>query len=65
MTRDGVMYFENGKIKNTANNFRWNEVLHDVTRRILAMGPSILKDNHTKIPAMLIKDFNFVDTSSF
>ena len=65
MTRDGVMYFENGKIKNTANNFRWNEVLHDVTRRILALGPSILKDNHTKVPAMLIKDFNFVDTSSF
>ncbi len=65
MTRDGVMYFENGKIKNTANNFRWNEVLHEVTHRILSLGQSILKDSYTKVPAMLIKDFNFVDTSSF
>jgi len=65
MTRDGVMYFENGKIKNTTNNFRWNEVLHDITHRILALGPSILKGSYTKVPSMLIKDFNFVDTSSF
>jgi predicted Zn-dependent protease len=65
MTRDGVLYFENGKIKNTTNNFRWNEILHEVTHRILALGPSILKNSSTKIPTMLIKDFNFVDTSSF
>ncbi|HHE37014.1 MAG TPA: TldD/PmbA family protein [Candidatus Cloacimonetes bacterium] len=65
MTRDGVMYFENGKIKNSVNNFRWNEVLHDVTCRILSLGPSILKDSYTKVPTMLIRDFNFVDTSSF
>ena len=65
MTRDGVMYFEDGKIKNSVNNFRWNEVLHDVTCRILSLGPSILKDSYTKVPTMLIRDFNFVDTSSF
>ncbi|MBC8385962.1 MAG: hypothetical protein H8E57_10645 [Candidatus Cloacimonetes bacterium] len=65
MTRDGVLYFEDGKIKNTVNNFRWNEVLHEVTHNILALGESILKDAYTRVPAMLIKDFNFVDTTSF
>ncbi len=65
MTRDGVLYFENGKVKHTVNNFRWNEVLHEATRRILALGESILKDAFTRVPTMLIKDFNFVDTTSF
>ena len=65
MTRDGVLYFENGKIKHTVNNFRWNEVLNEVTLNILALGESILKDAYTRVPTMLIKDFNFVDTTSF
>ena len=65
LTRDGVLYFEDGKIVSSVNNFRWNEILHDVTRRIIASGPSELIENWCKVPTFLVKDFNFVDTTSF
>ncbi len=65
MTRDGVLYFEKGKIKHAVNNLRWNEIPHEVTRRIMAMGPSQLVEAYAKIPTMLIDDFNFVDKTSF
>jgi predicted Zn-dependent protease len=65
MTRDGVLYFENGEIKHSVNNFRFNECIPDVTRRILAMGKSVLCYDGFKIPTMLISDFNFVDKTNF
>ncbi|MCF7918946.1 MAG: TldD/PmbA family protein [Candidatus Cloacimonetes bacterium] len=65
LTRDGVLYFEDGKIVKAVNNFRWNEILHDVTRRIIAKGPEILMDTWCKVPTLLIDGFNFVDTTTF
>jgi predicted Zn-dependent protease len=65
MTRDGVLYSEDGEIKHAVNNFRWNEVLHEATRRILALGESIPLSSSSRIPTMLIDDFNLVDTTSF
>lgn len=65
MTRDGILYFENGKVKHAVNNFRWNEVLHEATRRILALGESIPHSSNSRIPTMLIDSFNLVDTTSF
>lgn len=65
LTRDGVLFFEDGKIKNAVTNFRWNEVLHDVTKRILALGPAYQLLQNTVIPTMLIDDFNFVDVTTF
>jgi len=65
LTRDGVLYFEDGKLKNSVTNFRWNEILHDATKRILALGPSVQQEYYARIPAMLIDDFNFVDVTTF
>lgn len=65
MTRDGVLYFEDGKIKHSVNNFRWNEVINEVTQRIIALGKENLISSGTAVPTILIKDFNFVDSSSF
>lgn len=65
MTRDGVLYFEDGKIKHAVNNLRFNEIPHDVTRRILALGANELASSHASIPTMLIDGFNFVDKTSF
>jgi predicted Zn-dependent protease len=65
LTRDGVLYFENGKVKHSVNNFRWNEILHDATKRILALGPAVQQEYYAKIPAMLIDGFNFVDVTTF
>lgn len=65
MTRDGVLYFEDGKVKHAVNNLRFNEIPHDTTRRILAMGESILCDSSVKMPTVLVDDFNFVDKTTF
>ncbi len=65
LTRDGVLYFEDGKIQKSVTNFRWNEILHDATKRILAMGPSIQQEYYAKVPTLLIDDFNFVDVTTF
>jgi len=65
LTRDGVLYFENGKIVKSVNNFRWNDTLHEVTRRIIALGKSELIESWCQVPAILVDNFNFVDTTSF
>jgi predicted Zn-dependent protease len=65
LTRDGVNYFENGEIKHSLTNFRFNEIPHEVTKRILAMGESLPITDFCKIPPMLIKDFKFVDVTTF
>jgi predicted Zn-dependent protease len=65
MTRDGVLYFEDGKIRHAVNNLRFNEVIYDVTRRILALGEQYQVEPDKKVPTMLVNDFNFVDRTSF
>jgi len=65
MTRDGVLYFEDGKVKHAVNNLRFNDIPHETTKRILALGESILCDSSAKMPTLLVDDFNFVDTTSF
>lgn len=65
LTRDGVLYFKNGKIEKSVNNFRWNEIPHDMTRRILALGKQVVNDTNSIIPSMLIKDFHLVDNTRF
>ena len=65
MTRDGVMYFEDGEIKYAVNNFRFNEKIHEVTKRILATGESVQQGTREKVPSMLIDGFTFVDKTTF
>ncbi|MBI9032420.1 hypothetical protein JEZ13_10550 [bacterium] len=65
LTRDGVLYFKNGKIEKSVNNFRWNEIPHDMTRRILALGKQIVTDTRSIVPTMLINDFTLVDNTRF
>jgi predicted Zn-dependent protease len=65
MTRDGVLYFEDGKVKHAVNNLRFNEIPHDTTKRILALGESVLTDGSVKLPSVLVDNFNFVDTTTF
>nr|MDK2850265.1 hypothetical protein [Candidatus Cloacimonadota bacterium] len=65
MTRDGVLYFENGKVKNAVNNLRFNEIPHEMTRRILALGAEELASPYGLVPTILIDGFNFVDKTNF
>lgn len=65
MTRDGVLYFEDGKVKHAVNNLRFNEIPHEMTRRILALGPEKLASPKMIVPSALIDNFNFVDKTTF
>jgi len=65
MTRDGVLYFENGEVKHSTVNLRFNEMPIDVTRKILALGLEALASSGSKVPTILIDDFNFVDVTDF
>jgi predicted Zn-dependent protease len=65
LTRDGIYYFENGKVKHSVNNLRFNEVLHEAAKNILLLGKEDNISENTKVPTMLIKDFTFADTTSF
>lgn len=65
MTRDGVLYFEGGKVRHAVNNLRFNEMPHGMTQKIVAMGASVLCESFMKLPTMLVDDFNFVDKTSF
>ncbi|MGI6198875.1 MAG: metallopeptidase TldD-related protein [Candidatus Cloacimonadaceae bacterium] len=65
MTRDGVLYFEDGKVRHAVNNFRFNDIPHLATRRILALGPSVLISSAAMLPSLLIDNFNFVDKTTF
>ncbi|NLW19709.1 MAG: hypothetical protein GXY81_08490 [Candidatus Cloacimonetes bacterium] len=65
MTRDGVLYFEDGKVRHAVNNLRFNEIPHDATRRILALGKQELTSSIGLMPSLMIDGFNFVDKTSF
>ncbi|MCB5262028.1 MAG: hypothetical protein LHW64_02205 [Candidatus Cloacimonetes bacterium] len=65
MTRDGVLYFEDGKIKHAVNNLRFNEIPHEMTRRILALGAEKLASPAMIAPTVLVDGFNFVDKTTF
>jgi predicted Zn-dependent protease len=65
MTRDGVLYFENGEVKHAVNNFRFNEKLHEVTQKIIATGEKVMTSSTSKVPTMLVDNFNFVDKTTF
>jgi len=65
MTRDGVLYFEDGRVRHAVNNLRFNEIPYEMTRRILALGQEKLANSAMVVPTMLIDGFNFVDKTSF
>lgn len=65
LTRDGVNYFEDGEIKHSVTNLRFNESHAEISKRILALGAQEQTGYSTKVPWMLIDDFNFVDVTSF
>ncbi len=65
LTRDGINYFENGKIKHSVNNLRFNEIIHRASSNILMLGKEFNIAANTKVPTMLIKDFTFADTTTF
>ena len=68
LTRDGTFYIENGQIKFPVKNFRFNESPIIMLNNLDALGKpertvSGESNNHSMIPPMKIRDFNFTSLS--
>jgi predicted Zn-dependent protease len=69
LTRDGVLWIENGKIAYPVMNFRWNDSPIAVLKNIDAMSkemripPRELQSTNIVVPALRRKEFNFTSLS--
>jgi len=62
LTRDGLFYIENGKIKHAIKNFRFNESPVIMLNNLEALGkPQRISGN--LVPPMMIRDFTFTSLS--
>ncbi len=70
LTRDGLFWIENGKIKSGVTNFRWNESPLNVLKNIVAMSKPVItapRDGWDGLPMMVpalhVSSFNFSSIS--
>jgi predicted Zn-dependent protease len=62
LTRDGLYYIENGKIKHAIKNFRFNESPVIMLNNLEALGKPV-RINGSLVPPMKIRDFTFTSLS--
>ncbi len=62
LTRDGLYYIENGKIKHAIKNFRFNESPIIMLNNLEALGKPV-RINGNLVPPMKIRDFTFTSLS--
>ncbi len=62
LTRDGLFYVENGRIKHAIKNFRFNESPVIMLNNLEALGRPV-RINGNLIPPMKIRDFTFTSLS--
>ncbi|MGH7493251.1 MAG: TldD/PmbA family protein [bacterium] len=62
LTRDGLFYIENGRIKHAIKNFRFNESPVIMLNNLEALGKPV-RINGNLIPPMKIRDFTFTSIS--
>ncbi len=68
MTRDGVFYVENGKIKHPVINLRFGVSLFEILSNITMLGPQSIIDfseGWGKLPWVKIEGFNFSSSTEF
>ncbi|HEU0122530.1 MAG TPA: TldD/PmbA family protein [Bryobacteraceae bacterium] len=69
MTRDGTFLVEDGEIVGGLHNFRFNESVVEMLRRVEAMSPSERACGEEAfdmvVPAMLVRDFPFTEVTLF
>jgi predicted Zn-dependent protease len=70
LTRDGLFWIENGKIKSGVTNFRWNESPLNVLKNVVAMSKPVItapRDGWDGLPMMVpalhVSSFNFSSIS--
>lgn len=62
LTRDGLFYIENGRIKHAIKNFRFNESPVIMLNNLEALGKPV-RINGSLVPPMKIRDFTFTSLS--
>ena len=62
LTRDGVFYIENGRIKHAVKNFRFNESPVNMFQNLEAIGKAE-KIGNSMVPPLKIRNFNFSSLS--
>jgi PmbA protein len=69
MTRDGTFYVEEGKIRQGARNFRFNESLIHMLSNVEEMGTPVRASGEESfdmvVPPMKVRDFNFTEVTKF
>jgi predicted Zn-dependent protease len=69
MTRDGTFLVENGAIQCGIRNFRFNESLIHMLQNVEAMGEPVRSSGEESmdmvVPPMMVRDFNFTETTKF
>ncbi|HUH01376.1 MAG TPA: metallopeptidase TldD-related protein, partial [Kofleriaceae bacterium] len=69
LTRDGVFWIEDGKVRHPVRNFRWNESPVSMLKNVVgmseavAMPPRPSRDATTVVPALALSSFNFSSVS--
>jgi predicted Zn-dependent protease len=62
LTRDGVFYIEDGKIKHPVNNFRFNQSVVEMLKQVEGM-TAPLPVNNNRLPTIKVRDFNMSSLS--
>ncbi len=69
MTRDGTFLVENGKVQCGLRNFRFNESLISMLKKVEAMSTPVRASGEESfdmvVPAMKVKEFNFTEATKF
>jgi len=69
MTRDGTFLIEGGRPVCGLRNFRFNQSVVELLRKVIAMGPAVRASGEEAmdmaVPAMTVEDFNFTEVTRF
>ena len=69
MTRDGLFVVEKGRVTGAARNFRFNQSLIEMLKKVELLGPSVRATGEEAfemvVPAMKVRDFHFSEVTKF
>jgi predicted Zn-dependent protease len=69
MTRDGLFLVENGRVTGAARNFRFNQSLIEMLKKVEMMGPAVRATGEEAfemvVPAMKVREFHFSEVTKF
>ncbi len=69
MTRDGLFLVEKGRVTTAVRNFRFNQSILEMLRKVELLGPAVRATGEEAfemvVPAMKIRDFHFTEVTKF